>query len=211
MITTDVEAWQKYPFHRSWFNKLWVADTFGYLCGPNAVSVPVEDNYIVKPIYNLHGMGAGAKIKHLRPEDVDHVPPGYFWCERFIGDHYSIELTWRKGHWNVVSVFQGFHSNGQELFRFVKWKRVSPEIHLPKKLDELWDCGSINVEMIDSKIIEVHLRGTPDPVEYDELIPIWSDTPECVVNELKTMYNKFIPSEDKVLNSHVSRLGFFVK
>jgi hypothetical protein len=64
--------------------------------------------------------------------------------------------------------------------------------------------------MIDNKIIEVHLRGTPDPVEYDELIPIWNDTPECVVNELKTMYN-FIHSEDKVLNSEFYRVGFFVK
>jgi hypothetical protein len=90
------------------------------------------------------------------------------------------------------------------------WKRVSPEIHLPKKLDELWDCDSINVEMIDGKIIEVHLRGTPDPVEYDELIPIWSDTPECVVDELKSLYT-FVESRDRVLNSVVSRLGFFCR
>jgi hypothetical protein len=174
------------------------------------VPVPVENDYIVKPIYNLHGMGAGAKIIRLRPEDVHLVPPGYFWCERFVGDHYSIELTWSKGNWNIVSVFQGYHSSEDELFRFCKWKRVSPEIQVPNKLNELWDCQSINIEMIGGTIIEVHLRGTPDPVDYDELIPIWSDTPKDVVDEFKITH-AFIESKDKVLNSKVSRLGFFCR
>lgn len=211
MITTDVEAWKRYPSHRSWFNKLWLADTFGYLCGPNAVPVPVVNDYIVKPIYNLHGMGAGAKIIRLNPEDTELVPPGYFWCEKFVGDHYSIELTWRNTEWNVVSVFQGFHANEEELFRFSKWKRVSPAgIHLPEKLNELRDCQSINVEMIGDKIIEVHLRSSPDPMEYDELIPVWNDTPKELVDKLEIEYN-FIFSADRVLNSEFYRIGFYVK
>jgi len=210
MITTDVEAWNKYPFHRQWFNKLWLSQRFNYVCGPSAVPVPTAGEYIVRPIYNLHGMGAGAQIQYLTEADVDLVPPGYFWCERFHGEQLTIELFWQSGRWNVMSVFQGQHANSTELFRFQRWLKVRRTVDLPKDIDELWDCGSINIETVGGRIVEVHLRGSPDPVEYEEFIPVWSDDDLNSIEHLESTH-RFISSPDPVLGTTVSRLGFYVK
>lgn len=210
MITTDTEAWQKYPFHRKWFNKLWVSELFGYVCGPNAVPVPKNDTYIIRPIYNLHGMGAGARFIKITTQNINAVPPGYFWCEKFTGRHFTVELVWNTGRWNIVSVFEGMHHSDTELYRFTKWKRVEVDIIIPEQLNELWDCGYINVEFIDKKVIEVHLRGTPDPIKYDEFIPIWNDTPRSVSDELDRTHT-YIPSYDFVYGTNISRIGFYCK
>lgn len=209
-ITTDTEAWSKFPFHRNWFNKLWVAEKFKYCCGPNAVSVPVKGTYIIRPIYNLHGMGAGAQFVELDIGDIDTVPPGYFWCEKFYGDHLSVDLKWESGKWKTVSMFQGIYSNSTELFRFAKWVKVNKDIFIDPVLNELWDCEYINVELVDGKVIEVHLRGSPDPVNYSEFVPVWNDTPDDVIQRL-TLDHLFISSYDYVHGTNIKRLGFYVK
>lgn len=207
-MTSDSEAWIHYPQYRLWFNKLWLSEKLGYLCGPNAVPVPFTQPYIIRPIYNLHGMGAGAQILTLSPEDVDLVPPGYFWCEVFQGDHYSVELSRDVDTWVTRSVYQGIRKKDTDLYRFEKWVRREVEIVIPTCLDELHQCSSINIEMIGNKIIEVHLRQTPDPVQYDELIPVWDD--EDVDESIKDNYN-YVASEDRVLNTNVRRLGFYCR
>ena len=210
MITSDKEAWLKYPFHRKWFNKLWVSELFNYNCGPNCVPVSVAGEYVVRPIYNLHGMGAGAKFVHLDTNDEDTVPPGYFWCEKFFGEHLSVELRWDNNKWNVISVFMGSRNDNSELYRFNCWKRVNREVELPRELNELWDCGNINVEMIGGKIIEVHLRGTPDPTNYDELIPIWSDTPIDLILRLSNSHH-FVFDYERIHGTDIYRNGFFCR
>lgn len=209
MIKTDEEAWIKYPSHRLWFNKLWVSERFCHACGPAGIEVPESGTYIVRPIYNLYGMGANASFRFLTKKDKDLLPPGHFWCEVFEGDHLSIELNWNDGRWTPNSIFQGHHANEEELFRFSKWSRVDCDVVIPTVLDVLYDCGSINVEMIGNKVIEVHLRGSPDPIEYNEFIPVWNDTPDNVLNRYRDTH-KFIESRDSVFNTSVCRLGFFV-
>lgn len=210
MVKDDIEAWKVYPFHRMWFNKLWVSEKFKYTCGPCGVPVPHEGKYIVRPIYNLYGMGAGAKIINLKPEDSETVPPGYFWCEVFEGDHFSVELTWNRPLWKVTSVFQGHHASEEELFRFSSWEKVTREIYIPDELNELWDCGQINIELIGNKIIEVHLRGSPDPTEYTEFVPIWNDTPKEFIESFKSTH-KFLEAPDYVHSTSLLRKGFYVK
>lgn len=209
MIKTDEEAWIKYPSHRDWFNKLWTSERFGHACGPAGIEVPKSGTYIVRPIYNLYGMGANATFQFLTKEDKDSLTPGHFWCEVFEGDHLSIELNWNKTRWIPHSIFQGHHANDNEIFRFSKWNKVHRDVIIPTLLDVLCDCGSINVEMIGDKVIEVHLRGSPDPIEYNEFIPVWSDTSEIVLNRYRDTH-KFIESRDHVFGMNVSRLGFFV-
>lgn len=210
MITSDTEAWQKYPFHREWFNKLWLSEKFGYVCGPNATPVPKSGEYIIRPIYNLHGMGAGAKIVHIEAGDLEAVPPGYFWCEVFKGKHITADLKWEKGKWNPVNVFRGFQLNKNNLSRFDSWIKVDEDVIIPKVLDNLWGCGVINIELIGNKVIEVHLRGSPDPVEYTEMIPVWSDTPEETIEILEEIY-KYVPSYDYVYGTDLKRIGFFCR
>jgi hypothetical protein len=210
MITSDTEAWQKYPFHRQWFNKLWLSEKLGYICGPNATPVPTPGKYIIRPIYNLHGMGAGAEIIHIEAGDLEAVPPGYFWCEVFKGSHLSVDLRWEKEKWVPTNIFRGIQLDKSNLSRFDLWLKVKQDVIINKVLDELWDCQTINIEMIGDKIIEVHLRGSPDPVEYTEMVPIWSDASKETINPLEKTH-KFIASYDYVYGTDLKRLGFFCR
>ena len=49
----DCDAYVQYPNHHKWFNKLWLAEQLGYVCGPVGVSVPKAAYYIVRPIYTF--------------------------------------------------------------------------------------------------------------------------------------------------------------
>jgi hypothetical protein len=63
------------------------------------------------------------------------------------------------------------------------------------------EANHINIEIIGKKIIEVHLRGNPDPVMYDEFWPIWSEGQQ----RPKMSYVRIPDKED-----HIGRLGFYV-
>ena len=67
----DCDSYVKYPKHRKWFNKLWLAEMLGYKCGPAGTDIPEDGVYVVRPIYNLGGMGAGAKVVELKKDDGD--------------------------------------------------------------------------------------------------------------------------------------------
>lgn len=204
MINDDNSAWYKFPQHRLWFNKLWLSEQLGYLCGPGGIPVPEENHYIIRPIYNLRGMGVGANIQKISPLNLHAVPPGYFWCELFEGNHYSVDLKWNN-KWELLSAFQGINSKNK-LYKFERWIKTNINITIPKILDQLKDCEYINVEFIENKIIEVHLRISPDP-DCNEMIPIWEE-------DQKQLYKDYtwVPSEDDADGYlEQKRLGFFVK
>lgn len=205
----DTDAWIKYPKHRNWFNKLWLADQLGYNCGPAGLSPFKAGVYVVRPIYNLRGMGLNSRFQHIEANDVAAVEPGYFWCEKFEGRHISASFKFfhnTVAKWIPFSAFEGFRGIDKPLYKFEKWIRVSinevPEV--PRLLNDLSDVSTINVEFIGNKIIEVHLRDTPDP-DYDELYPVWE-------NDAIEMDCEFIPSIDNA-DGHLpeKRLGFYVK
>ena len=98
-MTEDFEAWEKYPQHHKWFDKLYLAELMGYKCGPTGTAPDVTDHYVVRPIYNLSGMGVGAKIVKIDAGDFTKVPPGYFWCEFMPGIQYSATYQWLEGSW----------------------------------------------------------------------------------------------------------------
>jgi hypothetical protein len=212
MIKTDVEAWNAYPFHRNWFNKLWVSQQLGYCCGPNGIPVPREGLYVVRPIMNLYGMSAGATKMYLTPDEPDSVPPGYFWCENFEGEQLSVELSWSpvEYEWSQTSVWKAHRSDGSLLYNFSKWERIQKQVIIPTILNRLWDCGNINIETIGGNVIEVHLRCTPDPVEYDELVPVWNFD-EADKHQLYSRTHQFVESADFVFGTSVKRLGFYCK
>lgn len=174
---TDEDAWNQYPQHRKWFNKLYLASVLGYNCGPCGVGPNKTAQYIVRPIYNLSGMGVGAKVSVIHKGDPSKVPPGYFWCERFIGEHLSVDYRNDKGVWVVDCVYKGF--KGESINLFHKWHRINKTPpRLPNLLTELakdYTIQILNVEFIGDKVIEVHLRGSPDP-KYHHMIPIYVST-----------------------------------
>jgi hypothetical protein len=150
-------------------------------------------------------MGLGARLKYLMPHDTHTVPPGYFWCEQFKGTQRSIDYHWNHG-WQQTSAFEG-HNEPDQLYRFTSWTRCDYQTQLPAVLDVLKDCEHINVEFIADKIIEVHLRVSPDPQEYAHLIPVWND--QTLLMPPGYTWIASPDNADGLLPS--TRLGFYVK
>ena len=218
---TDEDVYIKYPRQREWFNKLWIAELMGYDCGPAGVDVPKAGTYVVRPIYNLSGMGIGAEVKQLDKGDLS-TPPGYFWCEYLRGSHYSVNYKWQIDHriggkWIGINCWEGVNMP-INLTKFVEWKRSAYIPELPKSFaavkafeDLGEDVKTINVEFIDDNPIEVHLRHSTDPA-YDHIIPVWASDLGVKKEHMKAHGFDFVSSYDNA-DGHLKdpRIGFLVK
>jgi hypothetical protein len=214
-VTTDIQAWGRYSSLRLFHNKLWVADTLGYKCGPVGIPIPEDGKYIIRPTYNPEGMGVGATVANLKKGDVHVGPLGYFWCEFFEGDQYSCDYTWNSQtkQWGQHSTYRGTKPE-TNLTRFELWKKVDKKIDPPSICLEFHEQGisTFNVEYIEEKAIEIHLRANPNPINYNEMIPIWSDTPVYFVDKLvKEGYIIITAYENANEFSNLARHGFLVK
>ena len=194
-----------------------MSDKLDYNCGPAGVSVPQKGNYIVRPIYNLQGMGLDAKIMFLDPDyEVCQVPAGHFWCELFDGPQYSADFEWahlRDGLWGWKQLYCWRGYNHRHLWRFHKWEMVDYEMKLPWFFNSLgwdWNLPHINVESIGPNIIEVHLRKSPDPYgEYTVLIPLWQGDDPAPYAKSEFIYIEDYDDCDGQLPQ--ARLGFFAR
>jgi hypothetical protein len=170
---SDCDVWTSCPTEWLWiYDKLVVAQHENIISGPAGVSVPQAGWYIVRPISNIRMMGRGTKKCWLELGDDDSVPDGYFWSEILTGDHISVDYHWGRP---VLSV-QGFKDNPDRFDRFNRWIRVQATHQLPTWLINLGATQEwINVEYIDGKAIEVHLRYNDDFRNHnaDEIIPVW--------------------------------------
>ena len=144
MIEEDYEAWEAYPQYRWLFNKLELSMRLGYDCGPACVPIKNAGNYIIRPTYNLYGMGIGAHKKFLDPnihgEEMihhKHIPPGYFWCEWFDGNHQSVDFIKDNNQWVPFHTMTGKHEDKHNLTKFIEWEVTEPEITLPKWLHDI--------------------------------------------------------------------------
>ena len=168
----DIEAWKAYshnPEYRKWFNKLEVGTIFGHYCGPIHAEVPFSGKYIVRPIYNLWGMGAGAQVCNIKKgEPHDKFPPGSFW-QLYIDspEVHTADLVYKDSRWTIDRYSIGHRSSVQH---FTTWTEIDPlsvdlyhQIPELSKLDVLKDIPIINIEFIKNRIIEVHLRHNPNP------------------------------------------------
>jgi hypothetical protein len=212
----DTEAYLKYPKQRKWMNKLWLAEKFGYVCGPAGVEIPETGTYVVRPIYNLAGMGACASVQKLAKGDHTSIAPGYFWCEYFDGKHYSANYEWKMndhvgGKWVGLSCWEGINMP-INLSRFVEWRRSNHIPTLPHSFKALGEnVTHLNVEFINDKPIEVHLRLSPNPV-YDLLIPVWASDIGKKKEHMELHGFEFIEDYEDA-NGYIDdpRIGFLVK
>lgn len=205
----DSDAYKKYSKHRKWFNKLWLSEKLKYLCGPSGMPVERTGHYIVRPIMNLSGMSINASRKLLEIGDTS-TPPGYFWCEWFDGVQRSVTFRFEDS-WKPVSSWVA-DRDCDMLFKFKSWKRetLSETNKLPEFFNEINDVKTINVEFIDEKIIEVHLRDTKDP-DYDILIPVWKGEEQSIDIYKKMGYSYINDYDDGDGHLPTPRLGFLVK
>lgn len=206
----DCDAYLAFPSQRKWFNKLWLAEELGYECAPSGIAPSKSGYYIVRPVMNLSGMSAGAKKKYIESGDLSQTPPGYFWCEWFDGTQYSVTYEW-EGFWKQVSCYVG-DRNENDLYRFNRWYRFEKEFKLGPLFDSIGesDVKTLNVEFIDDRVIEVHLRDTPDP-KYEELIPIWKDN-QILVDKYEKLGYTYIESHDDADGFlDTPRIGFMIR
>jgi len=145
------------------FNKLAVAEYMGYLCGPGGVPVPHDGEYVVRPIYNIRGMGAGAHFDFITEDNDVAVPPGYFWCERFPG--YEVLSVDYNFYGQPIRARRGRLRNNDPQ-RFDRWTELHvSDLDLPPFPIPLHgQYSTVNAEFMGDKVVEVHLRSDPDPV-----------------------------------------------
>jgi hypothetical protein len=211
------EIWDAYPQHRLWFNKLYLAYTLGYKCGPGGYPPSSSNYYVVRPIYNLPGMGLGSSLKWIPEGERSSVPPGYFWCEFLSGSHYSTVYKW-NGLW-VPEVSWVGYNDSSNFTKFSKWERSDYYPPVPKELDVLQDVKYINIEFKGNNPIEVHLRASGNPdgsvsTKYNEFIPVWKED-KLDIDFFEEQGYVFIPNsidmDDVVSYISNTRLGFLVK
>jgi hypothetical protein len=177
MYIDDKDVWATCPTDYLWiYDKLILARKNGYLAGPAGIAVPKPGWYIVRPITNIRMMSRGATKQWLTADDTDKIPDGYFWTEWFEGRHTSVDF-----HYGVQTLaVEGFRDDPNRLDRFSCWQRIDEKYSFPKVLDELWHLTPwVNVEYVDGKIIEVHLRWNDDFANHnsDVIYPVWRDNP----------------------------------
>jgi hypothetical protein len=159
--TDDPDSYRLYPEHHWVYNKLLVCERQGLECAPHGVA-PTRFPVFSKPIFNLRGMGSGGKVLASLAEYEREQSPGHMWMPLFVGDHVSSDVAVIDGDpvwWR--------HTVGKPLDRgmFDYWTvlaegRPSVEAYcgdwLRKNLRGY--SGVVNLETIDGRIIECHLR-----------------------------------------------------
>lgn len=171
----DPDIWDTIDPEDLWiYDKLILSRKLGYVCGPAGVAPPVTDRYIVRPCVNFRMMSLGAQFMQLGPDDHDRIHHGYFWCEVFKGRHLSFDYNYGK---QVLAV-EGFREDPNRLDRFSRWEKISYLYYLPPVLQQISEKYEwMNVEVIGSKIIEVHLRYNDDFSNHTgtTITPVWKD------------------------------------
>lgn len=157
------------------YNKLFLSRVLGYNCGPTGTTVPKPDFYIVRPSFNLLGMGRFARKEWLC-NDTDHIHPSEFWCEIFEGPHLSVDFRDQKSELVVL----GTRDDKDPYYKWKKWEKIDQKVDFPDILKNLKGVYEwINCEFIGEKLIEVHFRQNPD-FRYNNsvAIPVWNDEKE---------------------------------
>ena len=162
-------VWKTVPVEKLWvLDKLLLSRALGYRCGPTGIDVDQPGTYIVRPCVNALGLGLGAEKVYLTGS-TNHLPYGYFWCEWFEGRHFSVDYEFGEQKLCV----EGFKSTNT-FTHWDRWVKVNKKILLPKELAQFYNEPILNVEYIDGKAIEVHLRKNEDFADgISEFIPVW--------------------------------------
>jgi hypothetical protein len=181
------------------YNKLFLSRILGYICGPVGTTVPKSDYYIIRPSFNLLGMGRFARKEWIE-KYTDHIHPAEFWCEIFTGEHLSVDFKNQEAELVVL----GIKNEEDPYYKWQKWEKIDKKVEFPDILRDLkGKYEYINCEFIDGKLIEVHFRQNPDFRYGNRIaIPIWN---EKELNKMDMDEYKFIK------DSEFKRLGFLVK
>ena len=191
------DEWNSIHPQDTWvYNKLFLNQSLGHLCGPTGCPVPYPGHYIVRPCINLLGMGRYSRMEWIY-KSTDDYHPAEFWCEVFEGKHLSVDFRNKQSELVIL----GEREDGGPLYKWKKWTKIDYKVSFPEILNDLYgNYEWINCEFIGNHLIEVHFRRNPD-FRYGNTvaIPVWN-------GEKIDKMNNFTYIEDK----DYLRSGFFV-
>ena len=159
--TYDGDAWQWYPKARWVYNKLSVAESQGFVCGPHGIEPPAFPVFS-KPIFNLRGMGTGSCVLKTLKDYKARQRPGHIWMPMLEGEHISTDVAVVNGQARWWRHTYGAPLKGGMFDHWVVLAESRPEIEgycgewLAQNLAGY--SGMVNFETIGARIIEVHLR-----------------------------------------------------
>jgi len=198
MYLDSNQEWENICSEDLWvYNKLFLSKILKYVCGPTGTIVPKSNYYIIRPSFNLNGMGRLARIEWIE-KNTDNYHPSEFWCEIFTGRHLSVDFYKKESKLVIL----GEKDLNAPLYKWKKWSKIYEEIQFPSVLNSLkGNYDWINCEFIGDKLIEVHFRQNPD-FRYGNTIaiPVWSEDEKIEMNNFKYI-------ED----SEYLRKGFYIQ
>ena len=175
----DIDAWSLYDEYNFVYNKMFICQYQNIPHAPIPVT-PKKFPVIVKPIINLYGMGmCSMKVNNVHEYNKLWNNTS-FWMEYFDGPVQSWDIVIRHGLIIYHTYWNG-HNDNNHIGKFDYWKWENEHsmnnnqnvvtLNLITKFvtDNLKKfTGTLNVETINNKIIEVHLRmGDIDQLPYD--------------------------------------------
>ena len=191
------DEWKSIHPEDMWvYNKLFLNQSIGHLCGPTGCPVPYPGHYIVRPSINLLGMGRFSRIEWVY-KFTDSFHPAEFWCEIFEGPHLSVDFCNQKSELVVL----GERDDDDPLYKWKKWTKIDMNFDFPEILNDVkGDYEWMNCEFIGNKLIEVHFRRNPN-FRYGNTfaIPVWEGEN---IEEKENL--KFIEAKE------YHRIGFYV-
>ena len=159
--TEDGDAWQWYPEQKWIYNKLMLAESQGFECGPHGIEPPTFPVFS-KPIYNMRGMGAGSRVLRSAKEYKHLQRPGHMWMTMFDGEHVSTDIAVVRGEamWTRHAVGKPLDGSMFDYWTVLAESRPEIETYTANWLQRHFEqyTGMVNIETIGSKIIEIHLR-----------------------------------------------------
>ncbi len=217
----DVEPWKNNPKHNWVYNKVLLCDLQNVKWWP----CPIEPTYpsIVRPIFNLSGMGGGVKKVNNLEEFKESNCYGFFSTPFIEGKHTSHDFRVVDGEFFDETIFIGYPIK-KHIGAFLYWellykKRIPVLSDNMKRLQTklIGYTGPLNVECIDNTIIEVHLREGDVDLLKDEysvplfIVPIWGtigDNTEIDIENVKTQSGVIDVLED---SSNMAGTGLYLK
>jgi hypothetical protein len=159
--TEDSDAYERYPLHRWVYNKLTLAESQNLPCGLHGMMPPGYPVFS-KPVYNMRGMGTGSHVLRSAKEYERYLRPGHFWMPLLEGEHLSsdVVLVGGRPQWWRHVVGKAIGDGKFDYWTVLAESRPHVESYCGAWLEKHLPgyTGAVNLETIDSKIIEVHLR-----------------------------------------------------
>lgn len=161
--TDDADAWRWYPRHRWIYNKLLVAESQGIECAPHGIE-PTRYPVFSKPVINLEGMGVGSRVLRSPQDYESHLSAGHMWMSLLSGEHISSDAAVIGGKVHDIRHAKGISLPGGLFDYWVIEAQPRPalEVYLANWIEGHLQgyTGMVNLESIDGRIIEAHLRVT---------------------------------------------------